>query len=131
MSEQPLIRMQGIRKSYYIGEPNELEILHGIDLIVDEGQFVSIVGQSGSGKSTLMNIIGALDRPTAGSYTLNGLNIAQAHDAELSGIRNRLIVLSFKPLTFWAGLPPCATLNCPCSTPVFLLKNDANGPNTF
>ena len=96
MSEQPLIRMQGIRKSYYIGEPNELEILHGIDLTVDEGQFVSIVGQSGSGKSTLMNIIGALDRPTAGSYTLNGLNIAQAHDAELSGIRNRLIGFVFQ-----------------------------------
>ena len=96
MSEQPLIRMQGIRKSYYIGEPNELEILHGIDLTVDEGQFVSIVGQSGSGKSTLMNIIGALDRPTAGGYTLNGLNIAQAHDAELSGIRNRLIGFVFQ-----------------------------------
>ncbi len=96
MSEHPLIRMQGIRKSYYIGEPNELEILHGIDLTVDEGQFVSIVGQSGSGKSTLMNIIGALDRPTAGSYTLNGLNIAQAHDAELSGIRNRLIGFVFQ-----------------------------------
>ena len=66
---QPLIQMQGIRKSYYIGQPNELEILHGIDLTVYPGEFVAIVGESGSGKSTLMNIIGVLDKPTAVSYT--------------------------------------------------------------
>ena len=65
---QPLIQMQGIRKSYYIGQPNELEILHGIDLTVYPGEFVAIVGESGSGKSTLMNIIGVLDKPTAGEY---------------------------------------------------------------
>ena len=65
---QPIIDMQGIVKRYYIGKPNELEILHGIDLQVYPGQFVAIVGESGSGKSTLMNIIGALDRPTEGGY---------------------------------------------------------------
>ena len=75
---QPLIQMQGIRKSYYIGQPNELEILHGIDLTVYPGEFVAIVGESGSGKSTLMNIIGVLDKPTAGEYVLDGVNI---HDA--------------------------------------------------
>ena len=64
--------MQGIVKRFYIGKPNELEILHGIDLQVQEGQFVSIVGESGSGKSTLMNIIGALDQPTDGQYLLDG-----------------------------------------------------------
>ena len=77
---QPLIQMQGIRKSYYIGQPNELEILHGIDLTVYPGEFVAIVGESGSGKSTLMNIIGVLDKPTAGEYVLDGVNI---HDVEL------------------------------------------------
>ena len=66
---QPLIQMQGIRKSYYIGQPNELEILHGIDLTVYPGEFVAIVGESGSGKSTLMNIIGVLDKPTASTST--------------------------------------------------------------
>ena len=76
---QPLIQMQGIRKSYYIGQPNELEILHGIDLTVYPGEFVAIVGESGSGKSTLMNIIGVLDKPTAGEYVLDGVNI---HDAD-------------------------------------------------
>ncbi|MFP5526923.1 ABC transporter ATP-binding protein [Peptococcus simiae] len=96
MSESSLIRMRNIRKSYYIGEPNELEILHGIDLTIESGQFVSIVGQSGSGKSTLMNIIGALDRPTEGSYFLNDVNIAEAGDGDLSGIRNRLIGFVFQ-----------------------------------
>ena len=57
-----IIDMKGIVKKFYIGQPNELTILKGIDLVVEEGEFVSIVGQSGSGKSTLMNIIGALDR---------------------------------------------------------------------
>ena len=79
---QPLIQMQGIRKSYYIGQPNELEILHGIDLTVYPGEFVAIVGESGSGKSTLMNIIGVLDKPTAGEYVLDGVNI---HDADDNG----------------------------------------------
>ena len=73
---RPLIAMRGIRKSYYIGQPNELEILHGIDLTVYPGEFVAIVGESGSGKSTLMNIIGVLDKPTAGEYVLDGVNAA-------------------------------------------------------
>ena len=64
-----IIAMRGIIKRFYIGQPNELEILHGIDLDGAEGEFVSIVGASGSGKSTLMNLIGVLDRATGGSYT--------------------------------------------------------------
>ena len=59
---EPVIRMENIIKRYYIGKPNELQILNGISLSVDQGEFVSIVGESGSGKSTLMNIIGVLDR---------------------------------------------------------------------
>lgn len=91
-----LIRMRGIIKRFYIGQPNELEILHGIDLDVREGEFVSIVGASGSGKSTLMNLIGALDRPTEGSYWLDGTVIEEADDRELSGIRNRKIGFVFQ-----------------------------------
>ena len=87
---QPLIQMQGIRKSYYIGQPNELEILHGIDLTVYPGEFVAIVGESGSGKSTLMNIIGVLDKPTSGEYTLDGVDIHKADDDELAGISAKL-----------------------------------------
>ena len=91
-----IIDMKGIVKKFYIGQPNELTILKGIDLNVEEGEFVSIVGQSGSGKSTLMNMIGALDRPTEGEYTLDGVAINQAGDAQLSGIRNSKIGFVFQ-----------------------------------
>ena len=82
-----MINMRGIVKRFYIGQPNELEILHGIDLDVTEGEFLSIVGASGSGKSTLMNLIGALDRPTSGTYFLDGQDVGQADDLTLSAIR--------------------------------------------
>lgn len=93
---RPLIAMRGIRKSYYIGQPNELEILHGIDLTVYPGEFVAIVGESGSGKSTLMNIIGVLDKPTDGEYVLDGVNIHEADDNDLAAIRNRKIGFVFQ-----------------------------------
>lgn len=93
---RPLIEMHGIHKSYYIGKPNELEILHGIDLTVWPGEFVAIVGESGSGKSTLMNIIGVLDKPTTGEYTLDGVDIHKAADNELAAIRNRKIGFVFQ-----------------------------------
>ena len=96
MSARQLIRMRGIVKRFYIGQPNELEILHGIDLDVREGEFVSIVGASGSGKSTLMNMIGVLDRPTEGTYWLDGTDVQDAQDDELSQIRNRKIGFVFQ-----------------------------------
>ncbi len=93
---KPLIQMRDIKKSFYIGEPNELEVLHGINLDVYDGEFVSIVGASGSGKSTLMNIIGALDKPTSGSYILDGIDINEADDDDLSHIRNAKIGFVFQ-----------------------------------
>lgn len=94
--KKPIIEMKDIHKSYYIGQPNELEILHGIDLTVYEGEFVAIVGESGSGKSTLMNIIGALDRPTSGSYFLDGTDVESANDNKLSAIRNKQVGFVFQ-----------------------------------
>lgn len=94
--QEHVISLNGIVKRFYIGKPNELEILHGINLEVEHGEFVSIVGESGSGKSTLMNIIGALDRPTEGEYRLQGKNIGEAKDRELSSIRNREIGFVFQ-----------------------------------
>ena len=94
--QQPIIEMHGIVKRYYIGKPNELEILHGIDLTVHQGEFVAIVGESGSGKSTLMNIIGVLDKPTEGSYVLDGVDVSKAKDSALSDIRNRKIGFVFQ-----------------------------------
>lgn len=96
MKENIMIDLHGIIKRFYVGKPNELEILHGIDLQVKQGEFVSIVGASGSGKSTLMNIIGVLDRPTEGSYMLDGLDVAGARDNELSNIRNKKIGFVFQ-----------------------------------
>lgn len=93
---ESIIELKGIIKRFYIGQSNELEILHGIDLIVRKGEFVSIVGASGSGKTTLMNIIGVLDRPTEGNYYLDGVNAAEAKDRELSGIRNQKIGFVFQ-----------------------------------
>lgn len=95
MSE-PVISMQHIVKKYYEGKPNELEILHGIDLIVHQGEFVSIVGESGSGKSTLMNIIGVLDRQTDGMYSLEGQDVGSMSDEIRSAIRNRRIGFVFQ-----------------------------------
>lgn len=91
-----VIELHHIIKQFYIGTPNQLQVLNGIDLAVREGEFVSIVGQSGSGKSTLMNIIGALDRPTEGEYVLDGTDMIAAKDAELSKIRNRKIGFVFQ-----------------------------------
>lgn len=88
--------MHNIVKKFYIGLPNELEILHGMDLEINEGEFNAIVGPSGSGKSTLMNIIGALDRPTSGIYELNGTDISELDDSELSDIRNKEIGFVFQ-----------------------------------
>lgn len=95
-NREKTIELTGIVKRFYIGKPHELEILHGIDLTVYKGEFVSIVGASGSGKSTLMNIIGVLDRPTEGEYRLDGLDISALKDQELSRIRNQKIGFVFQ-----------------------------------
>lgn len=96
MEEQYLIDMRGIIKRYYIGQPNELQILNGITLKIRKGEFISIVGESGSGKSTLMNIMGALDRPTEGSYLMNGQDVQKLNDVKLSELRNREIGFIFQ-----------------------------------
>lgn len=91
-----VIEMKSIIKSFYVGTPNELQILNEIDITIEKGEFVSIVGQSGSGKSTLMNIIGALDKPTSGEYILDGKNIGIMSDNELSDVRNQKIGFVFQ-----------------------------------
>jgi len=91
-----MIEIRNITKKYFIGEPNELTVLKGLNFDIIEGEIVSIVGQSGSGKSTLMNILGALDRPTEGEYTLDDIPLDGMTDNELSAVRNRKIGFVFQ-----------------------------------
>ena len=92
---EKLIELTDIYKPYTVGG-EQLPVLQDINLTVSRGEFVAIVGASGSGKSTLMNIIGALDRPTSGSYLLEGQDIRQMNDKQLSRIRNRKIGFVFQ-----------------------------------
>jgi lipoprotein-releasing system ATP-binding protein len=81
---QPLITLRDVRKSYNIGQPNEAEVLHGLSLQVDSGEFVALIGPSGSGKSTLLNIIGLLERMTSGGYTIQGEEVHALDDTALT-----------------------------------------------
>ncbi|MBO4396115.1 MAG: ABC transporter ATP-binding protein [Eubacterium sp.] len=108
-----MIDLNGITKRFFIGHPNELEVLHGIDLQVREGEFVSVVGESGSGKSTLMNIIGALDRPTEGSYMLRDVVVTSAKDKKLSEIRNREIGFVFQTYNLIARTTALSNVELP------------------
>ena len=111
--EKDIIKLRQIVKRFYIGKPNELEILHGIDLTVHQGEFVAIVGESGSGKSTLMNIIGALDRPTDGQYILSGTDVGLLGDQELSDIRNRRIGFVFQTYNLISRTTALANVELP------------------
>ena len=91
-----LIEMRGIVKRFNEGLDSELTVLPGLDFTVDEGEFVAVVGQSGSGKSTLMNIIGLLDRPTAGDYQLAGVDALALGDDKLASFRGQKIGFIFQ-----------------------------------
>ncbi|MDP3084942.1 MAG: ABC transporter ATP-binding protein [Rubrivivax sp.] len=80
----PLIELDGIRKTYNLGLPNEAEVLHGVSFRIGRGEFVALIGPSGSGKSTLLNIVGLLERMTAGSYRIEGDEVAGLDDAALT-----------------------------------------------
>src|SRR5687768_15217136 len=92
---EAVIDIQGITKTYHLGEI-DLQVLKGIDLKIERGEFVSIMGPSGSGKSTLMNILGALDQPTSGTYYLDGVDVAKLLEKELARIRNKKIGFVFQ-----------------------------------
>ncbi len=99
-----LIELKDIRKSYFSADV-ETPVLHGINITIEHGEFVAIMGQSGSGKSTLMNIIGALDVPTSGSYILNGRETAKLNDNELARVRNETIGFVFQGFNLLKRMP--------------------------
>ena len=96
-----LVELRNIKKSFTLGA-EEVEILHGVDLSVEKGEFVAMMGPSGSGKSTTMNILGCLDRPTGGEYFLDGVNVEGMGSDELAHIRNRMIGFVFQGFSLLA-----------------------------
>ena len=108
-----IIDMNNIIKRYFIGKPNELEVLHGVNLKVYEGEFVAVVGPSGSGKSTLMNMIGALDLPTMGQYKLDGFDMFNAREDDLSAIRNKKIGFVFQTYNLIARMTALKNVELP------------------
>ena len=91
-----LIELKDVYKIYGEGLESEVRALDGVSLTIDRGEFVAIVGQSGSGKSTMMNVLGCLDIPTRGDYHLNGVDVRELTDRELSAIRNKEIGFVFQ-----------------------------------
>ena len=91
----PLIEVKNVKKSYLVGDMN-LNILKGISLEVEQGEFVAIMGPSGSGKSTFMNILGCLDKPTSGRYVLDGVDVSKMKPDQLAEIRNKKIGFVFQ-----------------------------------
>ena len=109
---EPLIQVKDLCKVYNPGE-NAVHALDHVDLTVEKGEFVAIIGQSGSGKSTLMNMLGCLDVPSSGSYYLNGVNVATMHDNELSVIRNREIGFIFQGFNLIQNLTALENVELP------------------
>ena len=92
---QAIIDIKGIKRDFILGS-EIVHVLKGIDLTINKGEYVALMGPSGSGKSTLMNLLGCLDTPTSGSYILNGKDVSQMPDDELAEIRNKEIGFVFQ-----------------------------------
>lgn len=96
MDKDVVVQLQGVRKAFNIGTPFETEVLHGIDLTLQRGDFCAVMGPSGSGKSTLLNIVGLLDRPTSGTLRISHEETTTLNDKELTRLRGHTIGFVFQ-----------------------------------
>lgn len=110
---QAVIDIRGIEKTYVLSEENIVRALRGVHLKITEGSYVSIMGPSGSGKSTMLNILGCLDRPTAGQYYLGGQDVAQMPDDDLSQVRGKRIGFIFQSYNLIAQLTVLENIQVP------------------
>lgn len=111
-SNSPLIELENVYKTYNMGTM-EVKALEGINLNIETGEYVAIMGQSGSGKSTLMHILGCLDVPTSGSYWLSGIDVGKMDDNQLAEIRNRQIGFVFQQFHLLPRLPAWKNVELP------------------
>ena len=109
----PIIRLERIEKRYVLGGEVEVRALRGVDLAIEPGAYVAIMGPSGSGKSTMLNLLGCLDRPSAGSYYLGGTNVSQMPDDELSLARGKKIGFIFQSYNLIAQLTVLENIQVP------------------
>ena len=110
---ESILRLEGIEKRYDLGGEAEVRALRGVDLLVNPGAYVAIMGPSGSGKSTLLNLLGCLDRPTAGRYFLGGLDVSSMPDDTLSEARGERIGFIFQSYNLIAQLTVLENIQVP------------------
>jgi putative ABC transport system ATP-binding protein len=112
-ASQPIIHLERLEKEYHLGGETPVRALRGVDLIVEPGSYVAIMGPSGSGKSTMLNLIGCLDRPTRGRYLLGGVDVSQMPDDELSTARGKMIGFIFQSYNLIAQLTVIENIQVP------------------
>ncbi|MCP4428684.1 MAG: ABC transporter ATP-binding protein [Chloroflexi bacterium] len=111
-ADNPIIAINDMTKVYVMGE-HEVHALNGVSIEIHKGEFVSIMGPSGSGKSTLMNMLGALDQPTSGTYSLDGADVSRMSDDELAEIRNQKIGFVFQNFNLLSRTPALQQVELP------------------
>ena len=113
MDSGPIIKIEGIERKYVMGDDIEVMALRGVNVDIHQGEYVAIMGPSGSGKSTMLNLLGCLDRPTAGAYWLGGEDVAQMGDDALSDVRGRRIGFIFQSYNLIAQLTVLENIQVP------------------